>query len=399
MKLNIGAGDTVIEGFTAIDRKLGTEAYPLRDVGDSSVDEIRASHILEHFGFKDVQKVLTEWVRVLEPGGLIRIAVPDFNKIKQQDDKEWSRNLMGGQKDDDDFHRSVFTEASLTDLMRVCGLIDIRSFASDNTDTASHSCSLNLEAVKRSNPMPSAVPLDAEVVTVKADDGETDDENSILIDATCIMSIPRVGFNDHWGCITDVFGVLGIPIIRFTGAFWGHGMQAMMMQSRDAGAEWIISVDYDSMFSLSHMNAMLSMMGRHPEIDALTCVQSRRVHNNAMLTRSVDGVKQQVAEIIDGQPIQCDTAHFGLTIFRASGLVDLPLPWFNAVPGPDGTWEHDDHIDDDVYFWKNWQKHGRTLFVHPNVRIGHLELVVAGFDEEFNHRYQTVQDWREEHSE
>jgi hypothetical protein len=29
IKLNIGAGNTVIDGYTPIDRRFGTEAYPL----------------------------------------------------------------------------------------------------------------------------------------------------------------------------------------------------------------------------------------------------------------------------------------------------------------------------------------------------------------------------------
>ena len=69
LKLNIGAGNTVIDGFTPIDRALGSEAYPL-PYADSTVDEIRASHILEHFDFKQAQDALSEWVRVLKPGGL-----------------------------------------------------------------------------------------------------------------------------------------------------------------------------------------------------------------------------------------------------------------------------------------------------------------------------------------
>jgi len=70
IKLNIGAGSTVIEGFTPIDRKLGSEAYPL-PFPDGSVSEIRASHILEHFTFGEAQKAMAEWSRVLKPGGTL----------------------------------------------------------------------------------------------------------------------------------------------------------------------------------------------------------------------------------------------------------------------------------------------------------------------------------------
>ena len=397
MKLNIGAGDTRIPGFASIDRKLGSEAYPLTH-DDATVTEIRASHILEHFSFGDVPKVLAEWVRVLEPGGRIRIAVPDFNKINDmRDDPLWSRYLMGGQSDGDDYHKSVFTPQVLTDLMVASGITDIRLWASDNTDTASHPCSLNLEGVKRTEPLPDAPPIDADVqITVADGDGEVDD-NSILVNAVCCMSIPRVGFNDHWGCVTDVLGPLSIPIVRFTGAFWGHGMQAMFRRVVDNGADWIISVDYDSMFSSDHMRSMLSMMGRHPQIDALSCVQCKRNSNTPMATKTRDGEKLRGVEV-DGGPIRCDTAHFGLTILRAAAFKDLPLPWFTATPGPDGTWDHNEHIDDDVHFWKHWKQHGRTLYLNPNVRIGHLELMVSGFDEAFSHKLWTVPDWRKEHA-
>ena len=57
VKLNIGAGDVDAPGFIAIDRKLGLEAYPLPEhvngtkLETDSVDEVRASHVLEHFSF------------------------------------------------------------------------------------------------------------------------------------------------------------------------------------------------------------------------------------------------------------------------------------------------------------------------------------------------------------
>ena len=45
---------------------------------DRSVEVIYNCHVLEHFKRRDVQRVLREWYRVLMPGGVLRIAVPDF---------------------------------------------------------------------------------------------------------------------------------------------------------------------------------------------------------------------------------------------------------------------------------------------------------------------------------
>ena len=55
-------------GFTNVDRKFGQEAFPL-PYPDESVEAVRASRILEHFGHREVQAVLNDWVRVLQDGG------------------------------------------------------------------------------------------------------------------------------------------------------------------------------------------------------------------------------------------------------------------------------------------------------------------------------------------
>ena len=60
LRLNLGAGRVRIDGWTPIDRQFGSEAYPLKDYADGSVDEIRASHLLEHFPFAEVPRVLAE---------------------------------------------------------------------------------------------------------------------------------------------------------------------------------------------------------------------------------------------------------------------------------------------------------------------------------------------------
>ena len=48
---------------------------------DESVDLIYASHVLEYFDRDEVVPVLREWIRVLKKGGILRIAVPDFEAI------------------------------------------------------------------------------------------------------------------------------------------------------------------------------------------------------------------------------------------------------------------------------------------------------------------------------
>ena len=45
---------------------------------DDSVDGVYASHVLEHFYSHEIDDVLSEWKRVIKPGGKIILAVPDI---------------------------------------------------------------------------------------------------------------------------------------------------------------------------------------------------------------------------------------------------------------------------------------------------------------------------------
>lgn len=56
------------------------EYLPFKDNG---VDEVYASHILEHFNWVHVKRVLNEWYRVCRKKGLIKINVPCFELAVQ----------------------------------------------------------------------------------------------------------------------------------------------------------------------------------------------------------------------------------------------------------------------------------------------------------------------------
>jgi SAM-dependent methyltransferase len=81
MKLNLGCGYQQIAGFTGVDFDeslspdvvASVESLPFED---GSIEEIYASHVLEHVAMDS--PALSEWYRVLQPGGLITVAVPDI---------------------------------------------------------------------------------------------------------------------------------------------------------------------------------------------------------------------------------------------------------------------------------------------------------------------------------
>lgn len=150
-KLNLGSGEHQIKGYWNIDHKLGTEAYPLK-VPDNSMDEIRASHLLEHFPYRDVHEVLKNWAGKLKIGGVLKIAVPDFRYIAQKYLAGESINvlgyIMGGQVDDDDFHKTIFDKRGLSEAFKYIGLTDIKHWNDGMQDGSSLPVSLNLQGTK-----------------------------------------------------------------------------------------------------------------------------------------------------------------------------------------------------------------------------------------------------------
>ena len=370
IRLNIGAGPIVIDGWTPIDRKLGSEAYPLKSYADNSVDEIRASHILEHFGFRDVPKVLEEWKRVLKPGGRIRIAVPDFAKISATWEHEdaWVYVLMGGQEDSDDFHRSAYDEKRLAAYLVNAGLVNINHWESPNTDTAAHHLSLNLEAFK---PQPNAP--ETQEISIRA-----------------VMSVPRIGWNNAWQTIVDTLRPFQIPVSTFDGVFWGQCMQRAMNEAIEDGVDWLLCIDYDSMVTPDALNKLIGWLGQRSDIDAIAPIQMRRGQDYPLMT--IAGMKETE---VGYQPMLVTTAHFGMTLIRMESLKKVPKPWFKGEPDKNGEWS-DDKLDDDIWFWHQWRLAGNTIYIAPDSRIGHLELMVSDFDESMNPRHRHMSAWRKE---
>jgi predicted SAM-dependent methyltransferase len=80
--VNLGCGPYKLRGAINLDRNAVWEPEIVRDLrrglpfDESSVDELHASHILEHLAIDDMVFVVAEAWRVLKPGAPFRITVP-----------------------------------------------------------------------------------------------------------------------------------------------------------------------------------------------------------------------------------------------------------------------------------------------------------------------------------
>ena len=354
LKLNLGSGKLKIKGYENIDKMYGADAYPLQYESET-VDEIRASHLLEHFGRREVKAVLKDWIDKLRPGGVLKIAVPGIDKLQEarrdgvklpcSDDAY----IFGGQTDENDFHKSMFDTGVLTTLLKDAGLQDIKPWESDLGDCASLPVSLNLEGTK---------------------------PGGKIMQTQAIMSMPRLAFTDNMFCAIKAFGKIGIPFRRGTGVFWGQVLTRLMELHQNDGTEYIITVDYDTWFKEEHVLRLLQLMQENPEVDAIVPLQIKREDEVAMFSvidTDTAGIKKVPVTELDEELVPICNGHFGLTIFRVSAFEGLKKPWFHAHPNEDGEWG-EGRIDEDIHFWHNFHQCGKVACLAPEISIGHIQL-------------------------
>lgn len=140
INLHLGCGSIDHPMFINIDAVPRPHVHYVRPIDnlspfkDETVDLIYASHCLEHFPHNRVCKVLYEWHRVLKVNGILRISVPNFDRLinlysKTGGDVEKVQGfLMGGQDYKLNFHMSIFNQASLTKLLQSMGFREIQEW-------------------------------------------------------------------------------------------------------------------------------------------------------------------------------------------------------------------------------------------------------------------------------
>ena len=174
--LHIGCGRTNSPEFINVDAQPFAHVHvvtdnitSLPDFSNGAVDLVYMYHILEHIKRNDLKDVLLEMKRVLKNSGVLRLSVPDFDRLIEvynnsgKDINTISRQLMGGQDSEYNIHYSVFNHRRLSELLREVGFREVVSWDPDNCqyhnfkDRASrrlkvngkeYLISLNLEAIK-----------------------------------------------------------------------------------------------------------------------------------------------------------------------------------------------------------------------------------------------------------
>jgi SAM-dependent methyltransferase len=139
-RLNLGCGWDKRPGYLNVDFQAYHEPDLVADVvnlsmlPDGHYSEIVAQDVLEHLTRAEGPRALREWARLLQPGGVLILRLPNllglaylFTRLRDVDEQEQLvQCLYGTQAYDGDFHHNGYTELLLRHHLREAGFGRVR---------------------------------------------------------------------------------------------------------------------------------------------------------------------------------------------------------------------------------------------------------------------------------
>lgn len=176
-KLHLGCGRKMFPGYINIDlyrpeADLQLDVTDLSVFQDESIDEIYMNAVLEHLFVFEQKKALSEWRRVLKPGGILRIdSTPDFDQVIKAyggqakgntretfDIAEVIRYTHGEYGEDDKIggvHKDLFTKDKLRKLLEREGFT-VNRIESVCWGSEPHPVNINVIATREANQITSS---------------------------------------------------------------------------------------------------------------------------------------------------------------------------------------------------------------------------------------------------
>jgi predicted SAM-dependent methyltransferase len=133
IRLHLGCGSKHFHGYINVDLWITDATDVICDIThlpwpDNCAETIESYHVLEHISHKSVRKALSEWYRVLAPGGKLILECPNFDAAIQDylsGNDNRLINIFGQQRHYGDIHLFGYNPARLIKLLEEVGFKDL----------------------------------------------------------------------------------------------------------------------------------------------------------------------------------------------------------------------------------------------------------------------------------
>jgi len=149
VRVNVGCGDTKWPGYIGVD--IHPPADFIADVcnldelfGENSVDEFVCQHVLEHIPFAKVPQVLKSFNKLLKPGGVLELGMPDaelccIDFLTAEEERRWTtceNEIWGLPAQPGMAHHCGITLAKMKRLLQEAGFEILESYHYDANTVA-----------------------------------------------------------------------------------------------------------------------------------------------------------------------------------------------------------------------------------------------------------------------
>jgi hypothetical protein len=153
LRLHLGCGQKRLAGFINIDRHRSHATDYVGDIASlpcspRSVERIETYHVIEHIPVTAVDGVLSGWLDMLRPGGVLVIECPDFEadlRDLQEGNADRMYSIFGRQRFPGDAHHWGYTASSLGERLARLGYVNVASLSPTDYHAESEPC-LRIEA-------------------------------------------------------------------------------------------------------------------------------------------------------------------------------------------------------------------------------------------------------------